>query len=308
MDSVAYAAKKGSSVRMTHSISSLPPTETLLAFQAARNGGSFAQAARALNVNHATVLRRVQTLEAWLGTRVFERSGRGVVLTPAGQRFSADLDQAVETLERSADRWKPATGPTLIRLSVLPSFARLWLMPRLPDLIGKPQRYRIELSLSHQPVALGDGQTDVAIRYGKGDWDGLTAIPLRRETLCPVASARLSGAAEKMTPQAIAALPLIHDSDTSLWQHWFAQHGIRYRMKASDMRFEDYDLALEAMRRGIGALLRREHNEEQVCEPDVLRLNESSAENPRRHFVVVSAHEQRVSVQRFVECVCAHDV
>lgn len=294
-------------MRMTHSNFSLPPTETLLAFQAARDGGSFAEAARTLDVNHATVLRRVQTLEAWLGTRVFERSGRGVVLTPAGQRFSVDLDQAVETLERAADRWKPATGPTLIRLSVLPSFARLWLMPRLPDLIGKPPRYRIELSLSHQPVSLGDGQTDVAIRYGKGDWDGLTAIPLRRETLRPVASARLNGAVPSMTPKAIAALPLIHDSDTSLWQHWFAQHGVRYRMKATDMRFEDYDLALEAMRRGIGALLYRELHDDQICESDTLLLHESSAENPRRHFVVVNAREQRIFIQRFVERLCAHD-
>lgn len=292
---------------MTHSKSFLPPTETLRAFQVARDGGSFAEAARTLNVNHATILRRVQTLEAWLGTRLFERSGRGVILTPAGRRFSTDLDHAVETLERSADRWKPGASPTHIRLSVLPSFARLWLMPRLPDLIGMPPRYRIELSLSHQPVTLGDGQTDVAIRYGKGDWNGLTAIPLRRETLRPVASAGFSGAGSKMAPQAIAALPLIHDSDTSLWQHWFAQHGVRYRMKASDMRFEDYDLALEAMRRGIGALLQRGHHDDRLCEPDVMLLHESSAENPQRHFVVVSAHEKRISVQRFAEHLCAHD-
>src|SRR5690349_17693009 len=116
---------------MTHSLDSLPPLDGLSALIAAADTGSFTAAAEALNITHGSVSRRIAALEAWLGTILFERHGRGVRLTPAGQRFATDARRTLGILSRSADQWRPRRGRPTVRLTAVPSFARLWLIPRL---------------------------------------------------------------------------------------------------------------------------------------------------------------------------------
>lgn len=287
---------------MTHSNfrPSLPPSDALIAFRLARDLGSYAAAARAEGVNHATILRRVAALEAWLGSKVFERAGRGVVLTPAGQRFAAVADTVVAALEDAADRWRPDHAPARIMLSVLPSFARLRLMPVLANLLKQPSgkaRWRVEVSISHRPVALGDGGHDLAVRYGTGRWDDVMARPLEVEPLIPVAHADLLGG--RLNPRDLAQMPLIHDSDKTDWRRWFEARGRPYRLKPTDLRFEDYDIALEAAKHGLGALLLR-HQGGPISGP-LVAIGKTQLFNPRRHWVVTAKDEERPAVLNFAE-------
>ena len=106
-----------------HSSPDLPPLEGLTAVIAAHRGGSFTAAAESLNLTHGAVSRRVQAVERWLGTPLFERHGRGVRVTPAGQRFVAQVEQSLDAIRESADRWRPRRDLPTVRLSVVPSFA-----------------------------------------------------------------------------------------------------------------------------------------------------------------------------------------
>lgn len=272
----------------------------MIAFLLARDLGSYAAAARAEGVNHATILRRVAALEAWLGSKVFERAGRGVVLTPAGQRFAAVADTVVAALEGAADRWRPDHAPARITLSVLPAFARLRLMPVLASLLKQPDgktRWRVEVSVSHRPVALGEGGHDLAIRYGAGRWDGVMARPLSEEALIPVAHADLLGG--RLNPRDLAQMSLIHDSDKTDWRRWFEARGLPYRLKPTDLRFEDYDIAFEAAKHGLGALLLR-HQSGPIPEP-LVAIDETPLFNPRRHWVVTAKDEERTAVLSFAD-------
>ena len=277
---------------------SLPSSEALIAFRLVRDLGSYAAAARAEGVNHATILRRVASLEAWLGSKVFERAGRGVVVTPAGQRFAEVADGVVAALEGAADRWRPDHAPARIALSVLPSFARLRLMPVLSSLLSRKDgkfRWRVEVSISHRPVALGDGGHDLAVRYGTGRWDEVIARPLEEEPLIPVARADLLKG--RPNPSVLAQLPLVHDSDITDWRRWFEAQGLPYRLKPTDLRFEDYDIALEAAKNGLGALLLR-HQGGTIPEP-LVAIEEKPLFNPRRHWVVTAKDEERPAVLHF---------
>lgn len=280
---------------------SLPPTEALIAFRLARDLGSYAAAARAEGVNHATILRRVATLEAWLGTQVLQRAGRGVALTPAGQRFASVADRAIVLLEDAADRWRPAHAPARIALSVLPAFARLHLMPVMAKLLrpdrGRP-RWQVEVSVSHRPVALGDGRHDVAVRYGKGGWEDVTPRPLPEEPLIPAVHRDLLDEAQ-LDPAVISRMPLIHDSNSADWQRWFVTRGIDYRPKATDIRLEDYDLAFDAACRGLGWLLLR-CTGEPVPEPLAV-FDDVTLPNPRRHWIVTADDEERPAVLAFAD-------
>src|SRR5688572_24747067 len=241
-----------------HSSKSLPPLDGLNAVIAARDTGSFTAAAERLGLTHGAVSRRVYAVEHWLGTAVFERHGRGVRVTPAGQRFIAQVEQALSAISESADRWRPRRELPVIRLGVVPSFARLWLLPRMRALQDFPAQRRVELMIEHRLADIAGGEVDLAVRYGKGQWRDVSSQLLFRERLVPVASPEL--AAELGShPNAgrLVDAPLLHDSDTSQWRAWFKAQGASYRSKAADRRFEDYDLVLAAAKSGLGVALLR---------------------------------------------------
>lgn len=281
-----------------HSSQALPPFEALAAVIAARRTGSFTAAAESLDITHGAVSRRVQAVEHWLGTPLFERHGRGVRVTPAGQRFVAQVEQALETIRESADRWRPRRDLPVVRLSVVPSFARLWLMPRLPELQGSPPVCRIDLQVEHRVADLAAGQSDVAIRYGRGRWRGVDSRLLFGERLFPVAApALVADLGQSPKAARIAQLPLLHDSDSSQWRAWLRARGVAFRAKAADRRFEDYDLVLAAARAGLGvALLRSPLVDDALDDGRLVRIARPAMPNVAGHHLVTLSGESRAPV------------
>lgn len=286
-----------------HSSFNLPPLDGLLAVLAAHQTGSFSAAAGMLGITHGAVSRRVHAVEHWLATPLFVRHGRGVQTTPAGQRFIATAEQALASIRNSADRWRPTRGLPVVRMSVVPSLARLWLMPKMPVLQGMPADVRIELQLEHRVVDLNAGEADIAIRYGSGRSKGVATQLLFNERLYPVAApsvARAVGARAK--PQRIAQLPLLHDSDIHQWRAWLSANGMRYRAKQEDRRFEDYDLVLAAAEAGLGiALLRTPLADSYVNTDKLVRISRASIPNQHGHYLAMRAGQDCCAVLQTAE-------
>jgi len=282
---------------MTHSSYDLPPLDGLTALLAAAEEGSFSGAAAKLGLNHGSVSRRIASLEHWLGAPLFERHGRGVRLTPAGLRFTQDTRESLGRLSHSAEQWRPRRGRQTVRMSVVPSFARLWLLPRLHAI--EQNDTHIELSLDHRTMDLDAREAEIVIRYGRGTWVGVDAKRIMRETLTPVASPdtqiRTDG------PPAIADLmqwPLLHDSDTSQWRTFLSRAGISYRPRWQDRRFEDYDTVLAAAEAGLGiALLRQPLASDRLAHGKLIALTSDYMENPAGHFVCLRAGAARQAVR-----------
>ncbi len=287
-----------------HSSSALPPFEGLSAVIAAHQTGSFSAAAATLGITHGAVSRRIQAVEHWLGTPLFERYARGVRTTPAGQRFVAMAEQALSMIQDSADRWRrPDVAVPHLRLSAVPSLARLWLMSRMPILQGSPRDVHIELQLEHRVLNLEAGETDLAIRYGAGRWKGCASRLLFGERLYPVAASSIAarlGANAKVAR--IAALPLLHDSDKRQWRSWFDAVGLRVRAKDEDRRFEEYDLVLAAAESGLGvALLRMPLAHSYVNSGRLVRVSRTSVANELGNYLVMRRDESREVVLRVAE-------
>lgn len=281
-----------------HSWESLPPFDGVLTVLAAAQAGSFSAAAEDLGLSHGAVSRRVQAVERWLGAALFERHGRGVRLTPAGQRFAATAEQAFSSIVQTAERWRPRRGAEAVRLSVLPSMARLWLLPRLGR-IEEAAGVHVELVIEHRLGDLAGGGADVALRYGPGEWPGLKARLLFEERLFPAAAPDL---AARLRGGDLASAPLLHDSDTSQWRAWLAAEGRAYRPRARDRRFEDYDLVVAAAEAGLGvALARSPLIEERLAAGRLVRLADREIRNPWSHHVVTRADEDRPSVLALAE-------
>src|SRR4029079_18771118 len=108
----------------------LPPLSALRPFEAAARLESFSQAAAELHLTHGAVSHQVRALEEHLGAPLFARHGKRVALTAAGRTFAARLRGALDEIARAADALR-ARREDRLTVSVLPSFASRWLMPRL---------------------------------------------------------------------------------------------------------------------------------------------------------------------------------
>jgi DNA-binding transcriptional LysR family regulator len=231
--------------------------DTLRAFEAAARAGSFSAAASALNLTHGAISRRIARLEGWLGLRVFERQARGIALTPEGQRLFRRTQEAFALIADTSDRWSEPRGPAVVRVNSMPSVCSLWLMPRVAQFEAGDPPLRIILLIDHRMADLADQGVDLAIRCGRGGLPGRVSVKLFEEWCFPIAAPDLARRIGTGDPARLLAAPLIHDSDASGWRTWFAAHGLDYRPRPQDRRFEDYNLVLDAAACGLGIALAR---------------------------------------------------
>lgn len=281
---------------MTYNIS-LPPLESLTAVLAAGRTGSFSAAAVELGVTHAAISRRVQAAEAWLGVALFERHGRGVRTTPDGDRFIARVGEAFTMIARSGDQWRQRRGTEIVRLSILPAFAKLWLFGMLDRL--QDAHLRFDMVVEHRLADLDKGEVDIAIRCGNGQWSGVTSTPLFREMVYPVAAPSLAARlGERAGVTEILAQTLIHDSTVTSWRAWLAANGVPYaKPRPQDIRFEDYDTVLAAAEVGLGiAMLRAPLGDAWVADGRLVPVNPLWVPNPYLYHVVTRTGTPRPAV------------
>ncbi|MGX1257480.1 LysR substrate-binding domain-containing protein [Sinorhizobium fredii] len=278
----------------------LPSLDALRAVLAAERTGSFSRAADDLDITHGAVSRRVAAVEQWAGMPLFERHGRGVRLTTQGQHLVRLLQQGLDTIGSGGAEWRESKLPEAIRVSVLPSFARLCLLPNLAVLEGSPPDLRIDLDLDHRFVPLDE--IDLAIRYGRGPWKDGSATALFEERLFPVASPGIAAAlGDCFSVDDLMALPLIHDAYPDAWRLWLAEHGCRYHLRPQDRCFPDYDLGLQAAAAGSGvALMREPYGASFLKCGSLARLAGHTVASPLHFWVVTGFGARRRGVQSFI--------
>ncbi len=283
-----------------------PPLASLETVCAVARLGSFLAAADASGVTHGAISRRVAAVENWLGMALFERHARGVRLTPDGQRFVGRIEQAFAIIDGAADQWRSPRTPRLVRMSVVPAFAQLWLLERQHALESEAPALRIELGIELRNVDIAAGEADLSIRYGRGNWRQLETSAFMPETLHPVAHPRLAAqlAARRRRNDAAALLemPLLHDSDVTGWRTWFDALGIPFKPRAQDRRFEDYNLVLAAAEAGLGVALARTPLADSYLKRSALvRVSRHEVESPLRYHFVHAKGENRPEVLALME-------
>ncbi len=109
----------------------LPPMQALRAFEAAARAQSLTKAAQSLSLTHGAISHQIKSLESDLGVRLVERAGRGIRLTDEGERFARRVRAAFAELAAAVNEITARANPRQLRVSVVPSFAARWLLPRI---------------------------------------------------------------------------------------------------------------------------------------------------------------------------------
>jgi LysR family glycine cleavage system transcriptional activator len=151
-----------------------------------------------------------------------------------------------------------ATGSTQrLRVTVLPSFAQRWLLPRMGRWRDRHPNLLLEIDSSQQVVELQREGFHAALRYGTGPWAGLESerlfdMPMRMIVVAsPATARRLHGA----QPEAFARESLLGERE--LWERWFAAAGLAIHVTPVAV-FNDAGLMLQAAEQDLGLALSRE--------------------------------------------------
>lgn len=205
------------------------PLNAIRAFTAAARLGGMAAAAGELGLTPGAVSQQVKTLEDRLGLKLFEREARGVRLTAVGADLADAAHQALDGMAHAYERALARTAPGILTVGVAPSFASLWLAPRIGGFLKAQPDLAVRLDSQRHHVDLARGEADIALRWGRGDWRGLVVLPLGPEPLTPVAAPALAAALRTRTDFAPACLldqVRLHFAELDDWGCWFRAAGV----------------------------------------------------------------------------------
>ena len=221
--------------------------------------GSFTRAANALHSSQPNVTRTVRRLEAALGCRLFERSNRGVQLTPEGERLCARVAVACEQLEAGESDLLSAVrlqGGTVF-LGATETALRGFLIEKLAGFHRLHPAVRLKIKSCTTPQALAALRRG-EIELGVVTTPAETAAPLKRIELrrfrdILIAAANLPPPQHPLTLAELQRQPLIlmgkgtgtHELYSALYQ----RQGLSLQ---ADIEVETSDLLLPMVEQGLG--------------------------------------------------------
>jgi LysR family glycine cleavage system transcriptional activator len=210
----------------------LPSLNALKAFEAAARNASFTLAAAELNVTHAAVSRHIRELEAWLGAKLFVRTGRGVELTERGKGYVTDVTRGFDLLAaatESVSRRRRRRQELVVSIEV--ALASLWLVPRLGSFTAAHPELDLVIDASDRLVDFSRNEADVGVRYGRGKWNGVASELLTGTHMTPACAPALLKRTAVREPADLAPNLLLQEETRQFWRGWLEAAGVAGRIE-----------------------------------------------------------------------------
>jgi LysR family glycine cleavage system transcriptional activator len=252
----------------------LPSLNALRCFEAAARHLSFKRAAGELSVTPTAVSHQIRDLEAYFGQELFRRFARRLELTPAGQALYPKVKEGMASFSEAVESLRAARPKAGLTVTVPPTFASRWLVPRLSsftdrhdditlhlnsssETIDDSRRDTIDFGVAYPPK--GDA-TEMEIRFGiaRASPGYLVEAFLPTDYVLVCAPAMLEGESALRRPEDIRHCTLLQDDtipDERLrpsWDSWCAKAGIKLDVAASGAHFHDSAMVLAAVADGMG--------------------------------------------------------
>lgn len=235
---------------------SLPPLNAVRAFEAAGRHLSLSRAAVELNVTHGAVSRQIARLESHLGVRLFVRTVSGLVLTERGRLYLDDVVVAMDRLRTGTGRIAHAQTDAVVRLSVPPTFAMRWLIPRLAGFSAAHRGVALDVTTAMETPDFTSGGYDAAIRRMRRVPQHLAGQAFLSARTIAVCSPHY---AESLGLRRIADLPratlIATGTEPTEWERWFRSHRVAARPSIRTLQFEQLYFALQAAGASLGVAL-----------------------------------------------------
>jgi DNA-binding transcriptional LysR family regulator len=233
-----------------------PPLNALRIFEVAARTGSYAEAGAELGLTHGAVSRQIAVLEAWLGQRLFVRSGRRMTATPAARAFAAEVSLSFDRITAAAEACGRPAHRHVLRISAPTTFALRWLIPLLEEFHAGQSHVEVAVTTT---TTLHDelrGGFDVAIRRGsaeRGAWPQYQAVPFLPEADTLIISPALFQRTPIHQPSDIANHVLLgSETRPGDWSDWLQRAGLPHRSEQRRRVFDHFFVTLQAVVDGLG--------------------------------------------------------
>ncbi len=238
---------------------SLPPFAALRAFHAAATHDRFRDAAESLGVTESAISHQVKRLEEHLRVALIDRSGARARLTDTGRRYLEQIEPALRQIQAATEAILPAAGRRIVRLTLPPSLAATWLIPKLGAFERAQPEIDLQLITTTRVIDLKRDQIDLAIRHGKGAWRGLETIFLLEETAMPVcAPGYLDPPFGQPAADVLRDIRLIVSASfPDEWEEWARAHGIDPPALGEPITLDVQEQALQLAANGHGLAMGR---------------------------------------------------
>ena len=232
-----------------------PPLHALQGFVATARSGNLSRTAETLHLTVSALSHQIRGLEERLGQRLFLRNARGVELTADGRQLYERIAPHFDAIEQALRPFR-ARRDDVLTLTLMPSFASSWLVPRLPRFLAAHPQLEINLQSS---IAVADFERDTrldaGLRYGPGQWPGVAAVHLIDDWVTPTASPALIAKLGRPTLETLDAYPLL-GAPGGRWSEWFDAFG-GHAPKRFVATFDDSETLHRAAVEGLGVALGR---------------------------------------------------
>ncbi len=269
----------------------LPSLNALRCFEAAARSGSFSRAADELNVTQSAVSHQVRQLEQWFGMTLFDRQGRQTVPTPKGAELARSLAEAFDIMAAACKRLSQSDSGPALTIAALPSIATIWLIPRLSHFFRDHPEISVKIIYAFASQRLDFNECDIAILWGRGDWEGCRATRLLEgDTVAVCNPIYLEKEGPFTSPEAIPGKPLLHDTDRVDWQNWMRHAGLKHMGPSPGSIFEDFNLLRAAALAGQGiALCPRSLIADDLASGRLVQLFETVIKKDHAYYIIEPA-------------------
>jgi LysR family glycine cleavage system transcriptional activator len=282
------------------------PLATLRTFEAAARHQSLAKAANEVGLTDSAVSHQLRRLEEALGIDLFEKSGRGVVLTDAGRVFARSVGAALQDIASTAHSLADANqvGGRLT-IACPPMFASKWLATNLGQFCQDHAAVECHIHLVENERAVAAGDADIAIVFGDGSWPGKWSALLENVAIAPACSPLLFQKAGRTLVKAadLRDVVLLHQDDGAEWRRWLAGEGEHdFGAYRRHLYCNDLSIAIDLAAEGVGVVLVSDTlSASYVSEGKLLRPFSGAILATGGWYVVCDAYRlERSNTRRFV--------
>lgn len=237
----------------------LPPFAALRSFHAAATHDRYRDAAESLGLTESAISHQVKRLEEFLHTSLIDRSGKRPTLTDAGRHYLDQIEPAMRQIHAATESLLPASGRATVRLTLPPSLAATWLIPKLSAFERAFPDIDLQLITTTRVIDLKRDQMDFAIRHGSGVWTDLEATFLLEETAMPVcAPGYFDPLPAAPSPEVLRGIRFIVNANIpDEWDEWSRAHGLEPPAAGDRITLEAIEQALQVAESGHGLAMGR---------------------------------------------------
>ena len=233
-----------------------PSLNFLNTFESVARHLSFTNAAKELFVTQAAVSHQIKALEDYLGVKLFHREKRKVFLSEEGQKLLPSVVSGLQGIADSLENIRNYDAEDTIVVGVGSSFSANWLVHRLGAFYQKFPEVNLHLKISNNDPDFSADRTDMAVVWGKGDWQGMLCEKLMVVEFTPVCSPDLLKKTHPLkTPEDLIHYPLLDDPDYDIWQEWMEEAGIPERKYKRRTVIRDSNVLIHSTLEGHGISL-----------------------------------------------------